>query len=182
MYADWLHQLQLVGGAPLMNDMFQGAEAYLEMWERAYGVPATSCLPSGDKLTRSGIGPLRLGETTIQALYRAGQPVSRPGTRTATACPAGLEPPCTWCSTAAGGSQRSSSAGVRRDRAGADRGAPRASCSPARGRHPRDQQCGSFFFFFFFLWCFATTAEVSAAVPCFTMLASRPWVKVSWVW
>ena len=79
LYADWLRQLQLVGGAPLMNDMFQGAEAYLEMWERADGVPATSCLPAADRLTRKGIGPIRLGESTVQALYRAGQPVSRPG-------------------------------------------------------------------------------------------------------
>ena len=79
MYADWLHSLQLAGGAPLMNAMFHGAEAYVEMWERADGVPATRCLPASDKVTRTGIGPIRLGETTIQALYRAGQPVSRPG-------------------------------------------------------------------------------------------------------
>jgi len=79
MYADWLHSLQLAGGAPVMNTMFHGAEAYLEMWERAEGVPPTRCLSRGDRLTPVGIGPLRLGETTAQALYRAGQPVSRPG-------------------------------------------------------------------------------------------------------
>jgi hypothetical protein len=79
MYADWLHSLQLAGGAPLMNDMFHGAEAYLEMWERAVGVPSTRCLPASDRLTRTGIGPIRIGETAVQALYRAGQPVSRPG-------------------------------------------------------------------------------------------------------
>jgi hypothetical protein len=79
MYADWLRSLQLSGGAPLMNDMFQGAEAYLEMWERADGVPPTRCLPANDRLTRTGIGPVRVGETAVQALYRAGQPVSRRG-------------------------------------------------------------------------------------------------------
>jgi hypothetical protein len=79
MYADWLHSLQLTGGTALMNSMFQGAEAYLEMWERAYGVPATHCLAAHDTLTRAGFGPLRRGETWVQALYRAGQPVSRPG-------------------------------------------------------------------------------------------------------
>ena len=79
MYADWLHALQVQGGAALMNSMFQGAEAYLEMWERADGVPATRCLPASDRLARTGIGPLRVGESSTQALYRAGQPVSRPG-------------------------------------------------------------------------------------------------------
>ena len=79
LYADWLHQVQLVGGAALMHDMFHGAEAYLEMWERAYGVPATRCLSARDTLGRTGFGPLRVGETWVQALYGAGQPASRPG-------------------------------------------------------------------------------------------------------
>ncbi len=74
MYADWLHQLQLTGGPALMKDMFNGAEAYLEMWERAYGVAATHC-QAPDALGRS----LRLGDTPERALYRAGQPASRPG-------------------------------------------------------------------------------------------------------
>jgi hypothetical protein len=88
MYADWLHSLQLAGGAQLMNSMFSGAEAYLEMWERAEGVPATRCLPARDRLTRSGIGPIRLGERVRTVLYRAGQPVSRPG-RSFTYCVSG---------------------------------------------------------------------------------------------
>ena len=89
MYADWLHQLQLVGGRSLMSDMFQGAEAYLEMWERAYGVPATSCRPATESFTSTGLGKrLALGEGTVTALYRAGQPVSRPG-RTYRYCVAG---------------------------------------------------------------------------------------------
>jgi hypothetical protein len=79
MYADWLHSVQLAGGPALMDSMFQGAEAYLEMWERADGVPSERCLSASDKRTATGLGPLHLGETTAQALYRAGQPVSRPG-------------------------------------------------------------------------------------------------------
>ena len=74
MYADWLHQLQLTGGSAVMQDMFRGAEAYLEMWERAYGVPDEHCQTAG------GLGRwVRLGDTPQQALYRAGQPLSRPG-------------------------------------------------------------------------------------------------------
>lgn len=80
MYADWLHDVQLAGGSSVMADMFQGAESYLEMWERADGVPATTCLPARGSLTASGLGRrLRLGDSSERALYRAGQPVSRPG-------------------------------------------------------------------------------------------------------
>jgi hypothetical protein len=80
MYADWLHDLQVVGGNQMMADMFQGAEAYLETWERADGVPAMGCLPAGARLSASGLGrALRLGDTAQAALFRAGQPLSRPG-------------------------------------------------------------------------------------------------------
>jgi hypothetical protein len=80
LYADWLRGLQLAGGNSMMHDMFQGAEAYLEMWERADGVPTTRCVAPGARFTRTGLGrSLRLGETTTQALFGAGQPVSRPG-------------------------------------------------------------------------------------------------------
>ena len=76
LYADWLRGLQLAGGNAMMHDMFQGAEAYLQMWERAVGVPTARCVSSTAALTHLG---LRLGETTRQALYGAGQPVTRPG-------------------------------------------------------------------------------------------------------
>jgi hypothetical protein len=80
LYADWLHGIQLAGGNATMQDMFQGAEAYLEMWERAVGVPSTSCLPAQTHFSAHGFGTrLRLGETTTQALFSAGQPMTRPG-------------------------------------------------------------------------------------------------------
>jgi hypothetical protein len=80
MYADWLRDLQLVGGNQMMSDMFQGAEAYLETWERADGVPATRCLPARSRFGRAGLSrALRLGDTARAALLRAGQPVARPG-------------------------------------------------------------------------------------------------------
>jgi hypothetical protein len=80
LYADWLHGLQLAGGNAMMRDMFQGAESYLEMWERAVGVPSTSCFASRTRFSARRFGRrLRLGETTTQALFSAGQPVTRPG-------------------------------------------------------------------------------------------------------
>jgi hypothetical protein len=80
MYADWLQELQQVGGRPMIADMFQGAEAYLQTWERASDVPAMSCRSAGERFTRGGLGTgLSLGDSTVNALYRAGQPLSRPG-------------------------------------------------------------------------------------------------------
>ncbi len=79
MFPDWLQELQVLAGRPILDDMFHGAEAYLEMWERAYGVPATACQPAAGRLSASGVGPLRLGETFESLLYGAGQPAARPG-------------------------------------------------------------------------------------------------------
>lgn len=73
MYPDWLQELRGLAGKPILTDMFRGAEAYLEMWERAYGVPAEHCL-SGHEARR-----LRRGQTFRTVLYRAGQPLARSG-------------------------------------------------------------------------------------------------------
>jgi hypothetical protein len=35
MYADWLQELQVLGGSAIMDDVMNGAEAYLQMWQRA---------------------------------------------------------------------------------------------------------------------------------------------------
>jgi hypothetical protein len=78
MFADWLQELSQLTNRALVADMFRGAEAYLEMWERAYGVPATSCRPAG-RLTARGIGALKLGSSVPSLLYAAGQPSARPG-------------------------------------------------------------------------------------------------------
>src|SRR5947209_4600870 len=80
LYADWMQQVQRIGGAPVMHDPFNGAESYLDMWERAYGVAATGCRPRGERFSRTGLGRgFHLGDTPEAALYRAGQPSARPG-------------------------------------------------------------------------------------------------------
>jgi hypothetical protein len=79
MYADWLHAVQQAGGAPVMNDMFQGAEAYLDTWERADGVPATSCRAAAERLSSRGLGAIHLGASARAALFAAGQPAARTG-------------------------------------------------------------------------------------------------------
>ena len=57
--------------------MARGAEAYLQMWERAEGVPDPQCRPRRARLGRWGLGSVRLGYTPKELLLRAGQPESR---------------------------------------------------------------------------------------------------------
>jgi hypothetical protein len=77
LYADWFHDLERLGGRRLANDMTDGAEAYLEMWERADGVRTPSCADSDHPLRASGRGALRLGTGWRSLLRRAGQPQQR---------------------------------------------------------------------------------------------------------
>ena len=80
LYADWLEQVRRSGGRATLTDMFRGAESFLEMWERAYGVPATHCSRTGQHFTAAGLGhAFRLGAGRAATLYRAGQPFARPG-------------------------------------------------------------------------------------------------------
>jgi hypothetical protein len=79
MYPDWLQELRVLAGPPVLTDMFHGAEAYLEMWERTYGVPTTRCRAGSGRFTGRGVGPIRVGEATQPLLYAAGQPSARPG-------------------------------------------------------------------------------------------------------
>jgi hypothetical protein len=79
MYADWLQLLRQVASREMMVDMFNGAEAFLQTWERAEGVHATSCRPAGERFSSIGLGSIHLGIGTIDALFRTVQPSSRPG-------------------------------------------------------------------------------------------------------
>jgi hypothetical protein len=79
MFADWLQELSQLTNRAMVADMFHGAESYLQMWERAYGVPATGCRPAAARITRTGVGALRLGSSVTSLLYAAGQPIARPG-------------------------------------------------------------------------------------------------------
>jgi hypothetical protein len=61
LYAGWIADQRAVGGRELANDLWAGAEAYLEMWERADGVPARVCSASRRALGARGLGGLRVG-------------------------------------------------------------------------------------------------------------------------
>jgi microsomal dipeptidase-like Zn-dependent dipeptidase len=93
LYPDWMEQLRLLAGQPIADDLMSGAEAYLQTWERAIGVPARlpsgaagvagvptpTCLTPPRALSRSGFGPLQLGSDPEQTLLAAGQPQQRVG-------------------------------------------------------------------------------------------------------
>jgi microsomal dipeptidase-like Zn-dependent dipeptidase len=79
LYPDWVEDLRKLAGDEIVDDMARGPEAYLQMWERAEGVPATRCVQSRVKFTRRGFTRMRLGDSVERLLRRAGQPGSRPG-------------------------------------------------------------------------------------------------------
>jgi len=93
LYPDWMEQLRLLAGEPIADDLMSGAEAYLETWERAVGVPAPACLTPPKRLPRSGFGPLRLGRSAKEILLAAGQPQRR------------VNRSFRWCSTRGKGSR-----------------------------------------------------------------------------
>ena len=77
LYADWFNDLLRIGGQQLARDMEDGAEAYLEMWERGDGVRTPRCADADHPIGARGRGPLRLGRGWKTLLRRAGQPQQR---------------------------------------------------------------------------------------------------------
>jgi len=77
LYADWYNDLQRHGGKRLSRDMWNGAEAYLEMWERADGIRSPGCNTSGARVSSHGLRAIRLGARWESLLRRAGQPQQR---------------------------------------------------------------------------------------------------------
>ena len=64
LYPDWIEDLRMIAGDQIVADMARGSEAYLQMWERAEGVPATACSASRSTFTRTrilGVSPERDG-------------------------------------------------------------------------------------------------------------------------
>jgi hypothetical protein len=76
---DWIEDLRKVAGQDIVDDMARGSEAFLQMWERAIGIPAEQCVAKRAKLSARGLGKVRIGSANVKLLRRAGQPVSRRG-------------------------------------------------------------------------------------------------------
>jgi len=87
LYPDWVEDLRMVAdaqegdGAAIVDDMARGAEAYLQMWERAAGVAPDSCRNPELRKTVGRVRSLvRPGMTTEQVMQVVGQPYQRLGT------------------------------------------------------------------------------------------------------
>ncbi|MDN4173405.1 hypothetical protein QWY28_10660 [Nocardioides sp. SOB77] len=84
LYPDWVEDLRKVAGkdgAAIVDDMARGAEAYLQTWERAYGVQPDSCRNPGLRRQWSLVRQLvRPGMTTRSVMGKVGQPYQRLGT------------------------------------------------------------------------------------------------------
>ena len=85
LYPDWFEDLELIAeqeqgdGEHITTDMQRGAEAYLQMWERALGVSNDACREPEAAEPVSLFRGLDRGLSVRQVLLRAGQPHSRLG-------------------------------------------------------------------------------------------------------
>jgi hypothetical protein len=82
LYPDWIEDLRHLAGDQIVEDMACGAEAYLDVWERADGIAPTGCRPT------NVLDALPAGASIVDVLRAAGQPQRRKGT-TFTYCVAG---------------------------------------------------------------------------------------------
>jgi hypothetical protein len=83
LYPDWIADLAKVAGndgAAITQDMARGAEAYLQMWERAEGVAPDSCRNPSLRQNVSRVSQLIHPGMSTRAVMRAvGQPYTRLG-------------------------------------------------------------------------------------------------------
>jgi hypothetical protein len=84
LYPDWIQDLRKVAGRDgdkIVDDMARGAEAYLQMWERAEGIRPDSCRNPRLRRTVPKIQSLlRPGMSTTAVMKKVGQPYTRLGT------------------------------------------------------------------------------------------------------
>ena len=79
LYVDWIEDLRKIAGDQIVADMERGPEAYLQMWERAWGIAPDACNASIPDLTDAQLDSLERGMTPQQVLETLGQPNVRSG-------------------------------------------------------------------------------------------------------
>ena len=82
-YVDWVQDVKVLAGAKatqFTQDLENGPEAYLQMWERANGVVGDSCRDDIADLSKSDVKTVKKGMTPGQVLAALGQPHTRIGT------------------------------------------------------------------------------------------------------
>jgi hypothetical protein len=82
LYPDWVQDVTVQAGpdaGAFRHDLALGAEAYLQMWERAIGVYGDSCRTDVPDLGAGDLARVRRGMTPEQVLGTLGQPHTRVG-------------------------------------------------------------------------------------------------------
>jgi hypothetical protein len=81
LYPDWLQDLKMQAGPDILKDMYRGPEAYLQMWERAYGARPDACTNPGQKHSKAFFADkIHPGAGWWKVVMTAGQPHRRLGT------------------------------------------------------------------------------------------------------
>jgi len=88
LYPDWIEDLRRLSGQEIVDDLTRGAEAYLQMWERAIGIAPDACRADVADLTDEGFRQVQRGMTAREVLLTLGQP-NRRTTQEFTYCMAG---------------------------------------------------------------------------------------------
>jgi hypothetical protein len=78
LYPDWIEDLRMLEGDAIVRDLERGAEAYLQMWERAVGIGPNACRKDAPDLTDRRLAGVRPGATATRVLRLLGQPDARP--------------------------------------------------------------------------------------------------------
>ncbi len=79
LYPDWIEDLRQQGGEAIADDMARGAEAYLQMWERASGVSNDGCRQTDVAKPSSTVLGVADGTSVKDVLMQAGIPHERLG-------------------------------------------------------------------------------------------------------
>ena len=78
LYPDWIEDLRKLAGDDIVEDMARGPEAYLQMWERAYGATPNACTnPSYKKSAAYFHTNLPAGTDWWTVIQKVGQPDRR---------------------------------------------------------------------------------------------------------
>jgi hypothetical protein len=77
LYVDWWKDLEIIAGRQIIEDMVRGPEMYLQLWERARGVPGENCCEVNDGTDLAELGNLEEGMTREEVLFQVGQPYDR---------------------------------------------------------------------------------------------------------
>lgn len=78
LYPDWIQDLKMIAGQDIVTDMARGAEAYLQTWERAYGVKTNACSNPENKHSKAYfLRTLDAGDGWWTVIKTVGQPNRR---------------------------------------------------------------------------------------------------------